>query len=228
MKINKIGEFVTVLLGALALLASTTVAADDAADAKEVVAKSQTTLNNFVSDPDMKWAREHLKNARGVLLVPTYAKAGFIIGGAGGQGVLITRDKSGKWAGPAFYYMGAASIGLQAGVDVAEAMLMIMSDKGIDALLGGDLKLGADARVAAGPVGAGAQAATADVLGYSRSKGLFAGLAFDGSVINPREGHNKAFYGKAVTPTDILIRRNVSNPAGQALVNAVAKAAGDK
>lgn len=228
MKINKTGGFVTVLLGALALLASTAVGADAAADAREVVEKSRTTLDRFLADPDMKWARDNLKKAKGVLLVPTYAKGGFIIAGAGGQGVLISRDKSGEWAGPAFYYLGSASIGLQAGVDVAEVMLLIMSEKGIDALLGGDLKLGADVRVAAGPVGAGAQAATADVLGYSRSKGLFAGLAFDGSVINPRAGHNKAFYGKAVTPADILIRRNVSNPAGEALVDAVAEAAGEK
>lgn len=228
MKLKKMGGLITLLLGALALSASTAVAAGDAEDAKEIVAKSKTTLNHFLSDPDMKWARNNLKKAKGVLLVPTYAKGGFIVAGAGGQGVLLARDKSGKWAGPAFYYLGAASIGLQIGVDVAEVMLVIMTDKGVDALLGGDLKLGGDVRVAAGPVGAGAQAATADVLGFSRSKGLFAGIAFDGSVINPRVEHNNAFYGKAVTPTDILIRRNVSNPAGQSLVKAVARAAGDR
>ncbi len=185
MKAKAIPLFVGSMLLASLLLVTGTVASDDLADAKGLVAKSQVTLKNFLSDPDMQWARDNLATAKGVLLVPKYAKAGFIIGGAGGQGVLVARDRDGQWSGPAFYYMGAASIGLQAGVDVAEVMFLVMSQKGIDALLGGDVKLGADARVAAGPVGAGAQAATADFLGYSRSKGLFAGIAFDGSVVNP-------------------------------------------
>jgi len=125
-------------------------AADEAADARTVVRQAENTLQNFLSDPDMQWARNNLKKAKGVMLVPTYAKGGFIVAGAGGQGVLLTRDKSGTWAGPAFYCLGSASIGLQAGVDVAEVMLMIMSDKCVDRPLAGDLKLGGDVRVAAG------------------------------------------------------------------------------
>ena len=225
MKLKKMGGFVTVMMGVLALLAAGTAWADDKADAKKIVADSKTTLNNFLSDPEMKWARKNLKKAKGVLIVPTYAKGGFIVAGAGGQGALLSQDKKGRWAGPAFYYLGAASVGLQIGVDVAEVMLMLMTDKGVDAMLGGDVKLGGDVRVAAGPVGAGAVAATADVVGFSRSKGLFAGIAFDGSVINPSEKLNNAYYGKAVTSSDILIRRNVSNPDAKSLVNAVAKAA---
>jgi len=227
MKLKKMGGFVTAMLGAMALLATSAAWADDKADAKKIVADSKTTLSNFLSDPEMKWARNNLRKAKGVLIVPTYAKGGFIVAGAGGQGTLLTRDKKGRWGGPAFYYLGAASVGLQIGVDVAEVMMMIMTDKGVDAMLGGDVKLGGDVRVAAGPVGAGAAAATADVVGFSRSKGLFAGIAFDGSIINPSAKLNNAFYGKTVTTSDILIRRNVSSKDGKSLANAVAKAAGD-
>ncbi len=224
MKRNAMFNISSMLLAGL-LLVTGTAASDDLADAKDLVAKSRVTLKNFLSDPDMQWARDNLGTAKGILLVPKYAKAGFIIGGAGGQGVLLARDRDGQWSGPAFYYMGAASIGLQVGVDVAEVMFLVMSQKGIDALLGGDVKLGADARVAAGPVGTGAQAATADFLGYSRSKGLFAGIAFDGSVVNPRKARNNAFYGQDVTPTDILIRKTVVNPDGAAIVAEVEAAA---
>jgi lipid-binding SYLF domain-containing protein len=214
------------LLSGLALLFVLPVQADDdAAAAQEVVEKARVTFQNFHADPDMQWFRNNLGNARGVLIVPTYAKAGFIVGGAGGQGVLVTRNKEdGSWAGPAFYYMGAASLGLLAGVDVAEVLMLVMTDAGVDKLVAGGLKLGADVRVAAGPVGAGAAAATADVLAYSRGKGLYAGVSFDGSVINPREKYNTAFYGTEANTTDILIRRTVSNPAGAALLQEVAKA----
>ena len=120
MKLKKMAGFATALLGALALLTAGLAQADDKADAKKIVAESKATLNNFLSDPEMKWARKNLKKAKGVLIVPTYAKGGFIVAGAGGQGVLLSRDKKGRWAGPAFYYLGAASVGLQIGVDVAE------------------------------------------------------------------------------------------------------------
>lgn len=217
------GGVLSLALGA-SLLAGP-VAADDAADAKKLVADARVTLKNFLNDPEMTWARNNLGKAKGVLVVPTHAKAGFIVGGAGGAGVLVAKDNNGEWSGPAFYYMGAASIGFQAGVDVAEILMLVMTEKGVDALLGGDIKLGADAAVAAGPVGAGAKAATADILAYSRSKGLFAGISVDGSVVNPSKGKNNAYYGETVTPTDILIRHSVSNPDGAGLLGDVKAAA---
>jgi lipid-binding SYLF domain-containing protein len=223
---KKTASWLWTLAGATLLLGSALATADEAAKAAEIVTKARATLKNFLDDPDMKWARDNLSKAKGVLIVPTYAKAGFVLGGAGGQGVLLAQDKSGTWAGPVFYYMGAASIGLQAGVDVAEVLMLVMTDKGIDALLAGDVKMGADARVAAGPVGTGASAATADILGYSRSKGLFAGIAFDGSVVNPSKDKNAAYYGEGVSPTDVLIRRSASNPDGKGLLDDIKAAEG--
>lgn len=195
---------------------------------ERILADAGHSFRHFLSDPEMQWFRDTLGSARGVLIVPAYVKAGFLVGGAGGRGVLVAREKGGdRWQGPVFYYLGSASLGLQAGVDVAEVVLLVMTDRGVDRLLGGDLKLGADARVAAGPVGAGTGASTADILTFSRSKGLFAGIALDGGVVNPSSDFNRSFYGQPVTPADILVRQSVPpNPRGEPLVRMVEEAAG--
>jgi len=192
-----------------------------------LLASAEESLGRFLADPEMSWFRDNLPSARGVLIVPRYLRAGFWVGGAGGRGVLVAREKDGPgWLGPVFYYLGSASLGVQVGVDLAEVVLLIMTDGGVDRLLGGDLKLGADARVAAGPVGVGTGASTADILSFSRSRGLFAGIALDGGVINPSGDFNQAFYGQAATPADILVRRSVPpNPAGESLVRRVQTAA---
>lgn len=222
MLLNRLGPALAFTLLTLITLPSR---ASDSADAGKLVDDARITLSHFMADPDMTWARDHLRKAHGVLLIPTYTKAGFIIGGAGGKGVLLTRDRDGSWNGPAFYYLGAASIGFQAGVDVAEIMLMVMTEKGVDALLGGDIKLGGDVGVAIGPKGAAANAATADIIGFSRSQGLFAGVAFDGSVVNPDADLNRAYYGSATSPVDILVRRTAANAAAGDLRAAVTRAA---
>ena len=100
---------------------------------------------------------------------------------------------------------------------------MVMSKNGLDAMLSTKAQLGGDMSIAAGPVGTGARAATADVLAFSRSKGAFAGLTAEGSIIDPEDQRNAAYYGKAVSPLDILIRRTVENPGATTLVNNVAK-----
>jgi len=195
-------------------------------DALEILDKSVLTLSHFLADPEMTWFRDNISSARGILIFPRVVRAGFVFGGSGGQGVLASRDQStDEWLGPVFYNLASASVGFQAGVDVAEMVLLIMTDQGADALLASDLKLGADARVAAGPVGAGVSAATADVLGFTRSKGLFGGVALDGSVLNPSKGLNNAIYAKEVSPSDILIRRNVTTSDGEPLLRAVEAAA---
>ena len=101
-------------------------------------------------------------------------RAGFIFGGAGGNGTLLVRDNPGNWSYPAFYTVASGSVGLQAGAEVAEVILMIRSQRGADAMLTNSFKLGADASVAVGPVGTGAQVQTSDILAFSRSRGLSA------------------------------------------------------
>jgi lipid-binding SYLF domain-containing protein len=215
------------LAGALLAALPGTVTADDAAEAQQTVNKAKVTVENFKADPDMTWFRDHVPNAKAVMVVPVMVKAGLIVGGSGGHGALLWRDStSGEWSYPAFYFMGAVTFGLQIGGEKAEVVLMAMTDKGKDAFLTREFKLGADVSVAAGPVGAGAQAATADVLAFSRAKGLFGGLTVEGAVIEPRDSWNNAYYGRSLRPIEILVKRAVSNTAADPLRQAVAGVGG--
>ncbi len=208
--------------------------ADDAQDAQHLVDKARLTLEAFVADKDMgPPLHSLLARAKGVLIYPQVLKGAFIVGVSGGSGVMLAHDqKAGKWGGPAFYTIGEASFGLQAGGQASEVILVALSDRGVAALLATSAKLGADAGVALGPVGAGAAAATAnlsaDIISYSRAKGLYAGISVDGAVVATRGGLNNAYYGREVTPTDILINRSVSNKHAARLISAVARAAGGK
>lgn len=210
------------------VLVSVAAVADDAADARATVEKARRTIEDFKADPDMGWFRDHLPDAKAVMVVPVLVKGGFIIGGSGGNGVVLWRDDaSGRWSYPSFTFMGSVTFGLQIGGEAAEVVLMIRSDKGRRALLSREFKLGGDVSVAAGPTGAGAQVATADVLAFSRTKGLFGGLTVEGAVIEPREKLNKAYYGQPVSPEDVLIKQRVGNPHADPLRQAIARARGD-
>lgn len=205
-----------------------------ASDEQALIDDATRTLNNFMVDPDMGWFRDYAHRARGMLIVPQLLKAGFIIGGEGGSGVLLGRDpKTGAWSAPAFYTMGAGSIGFQIGAEAQEIVLLVMTDKGVNSLLETNVKLGAEASVAAGPKGAGVEAATApnlsaDIVSFSRSKGLFGGISLEGAVVATRKEWNTAYYGQPVTSTDIIIRRSVSAPGAAALQQKVAQATAKK
>jgi lipid-binding SYLF domain-containing protein len=190
-----------------------------------LVDKAETTLSNFLRDPEMKWLQQNIGKAKGVLIVPEIVKAGFIIGGSGGRGLLVAKE-GGKWVGPAFYTLATASVGFQAGVAASENVTLVMSQKGMDSLLASTFKMGGDASVAAGPVGAGAKSdVVADLITFSRSKGLYGGLNLDGTVVSVNDDWNKAYYGKPVLPPDILIKANVSNKGAAKLLGEVSKAA---
>jgi lipid-binding SYLF domain-containing protein len=213
---------------ALGLLLSGTVPApaDDAQDASQLVEKAKLTVDEFQNDPNMDGFRALAKKAHGMLIMPQMIRGAFIIGASGGSGVLVARDApGGAWKGPAFYTLGGASFGFQAGADVAEVIILAMTERGVTKLLSPQVKLGADMSVAAGPVGAGAAAATAglsaDLISYSMSKGLYGGFSVDGSVAGVRNSLNRAYYGKEVTPTDILIKGEVTNSHAAPLIQAV-------
>jgi lipid-binding SYLF domain-containing protein len=206
--------------------------ADDATDARQLVEKSKMSFDNFVAVKDLAGFRDLLKKAKGVFISPQVLEGAFVFGISGGSGVLVVRDPhTGRWNGPAFYTVGEASFGLQAGAKDSQIIMLAMSERGVNALLSPSVKLGADISVAAGPVGAGASAATAnisaDIISYSLSKGLYGGLSLEGAVVAVRNEWNAAYYKKpGVTPTDILIRKDVSNPESAKLIAAVSKAAG--
>lgn len=207
-------------------LGSLTAMASEASEASALVDKSKVTINTFATNKDFAGMKSALAQAKAVLIFPQVLKAGFILGGSGGSGVLVVRDeKSGNWGNPAFYTMGTASLGLQAGVAAAEVVMVVHTQKALDSLYTNKIKLGADASVAVGPKGIGTGASvTADFVVYSQAKGAFAGLAVDGSVLDVRETLNTAYYGKPVTPLEILVKQDVSNPASAGLQAALARA----
>ena len=152
------------------------------------------------------------------MIIPTLVKGGFIFGGSGGTGVLFRHDvENNQWSNPAFYSIGAFTFGFQAGVEVAEIILVIMTDRGMDAFLSSKTQLGGDASIAMGPVGISTQAATKDVLQYGRAQGLFLGLTLEGSIVSTRDALNGAYYGRTVSPVEIYIKGEVNNPQADSI-----------
>jgi SH3 domain-containing YSC84-like protein 1 len=180
--------------------------------------RSQATLEEFRNDAQMAGFRERLKDAKGVIIAPRVGRGGFIFAGSGGEAVALVRERNGSWSSPAFYKIASGSVGLQAGGDVSEVVMLLMTDKAVNALLNPKFDLGGDVSVAAGPIGVGkSRDVTADVLSFARARGAYAGVSVGGAYIQPDEAANQAYYGKSVTPADILVRRNVSNPQSAAL-----------
>jgi lipid-binding SYLF domain-containing protein len=205
------------LLAALPALAQTT--------PQKVVTDAQTTLSNFMRDPDQTWIHDNIGRAKALLIVPQIVKAGFIFGGSGGQGVLVARNGK-SWVGPAFYDLATASVGFQAGVEVSEAIIVVMTDKGLNSLMATTFKVGGDASIAAGPVGAGAKSTvTADLVSFTRSKGVYGGVNLDGTVVHANTKWNGEFYGggKEILPPDILVRHTYKSAKATPLLTAVAK-----
>ena len=204
--------------------------ADDAMDARQLVERAKLSFEGMIVAPEMEGLRDLIRRAKGVFIAPQVLRGAFIFGVSGGSGVFFARgEHPGQWNGPAFYTIGEVSFGFQAGADASEVALLAMTDRGVNALLSTSVKLGADASVAAGPVGVGVRAATAnisaDIVSFSRSKGLYGGVSVDGAVVATRGALNAAYYGKDVSTQDILIRGTASNPQAAPLVELIKKAA---
>jgi lipid-binding SYLF domain-containing protein len=199
-------------------------------DQQALVDKARITIESFMADPNLSWFHEHVTYARALFIVPQLLKGAFFFGGSGGSGVLLVHnEETKKWSPPAFYTMGSGSFGLQFGGHAAEVVLMVMTSKGIQPFLGSSFKLGVELSGAAGPVGAGIQGATphnlsADYVSFARTKGAFLGVSLEGAVVAARGEWNKAYYGKPVSPRDIVFKEKVSEPNAAALINAVTKA----
>lgn len=195
-----------------------------------LVDNARVTFESFMTDKNQSWLKENLNQANGLIIIPSLLKAGFVIGGSGGSGVLIVKDdKTGQWSQPAFYTLGSGTFGLQIGAEAAEVIMMVRTQKAVDALFTSSFKLGGDTSIAVGPLGVGAKSnIVADILSFSRTKGAYVGVSLEGSVISTRGKWNEAYYGKAVSPVDIIVKRSVSNPGSKALRTSVGKAAAGK
>jgi len=205
-------------------------AAAEPLEQQGLVDKARVTFESFMADENQAWLKKNLSQAEGLIIIPSLLKAGFVIGGSGGSGVLIVKnDKTGQWSQPAFYTLGSGTFGLQIGAEAAEVIMMVRTQKAVDALFTSSFKLGGDTSIAVGPVGAGAKSnIVADIFSFSRTKGAYAGVSLEGSVISTRDKWNEAYYGKAVSPVDIIVKRSVSNAGSKALRASVAKVAAGK
>ncbi len=191
-------------------------AADDNSKATDRVKAAATVLNEIQSTPDKGIPAEVLGSAECVAVVPSMLKAGFVFGARYGRGVASCRTASG-WSAPAFFSIKGGSFGLQIGGQAVDLVMLIMNKQGMDNLLHSKFKLGADASVAAGPVGRHAAADTdwkmrAEVLSYSRARGVFAGLELNGAVIAQDDDSTREFYGRQV-PFSQSLKGLVSPPA---------------
>jgi lipid-binding SYLF domain-containing protein len=224
-KVGSVG-FLIAFSASLLFAATTPARADDRIDAQIIVDEAKITFEKFMRDRNYTWLHKHLKNAKGLLIFPQILKAGFILGGSGGTGVLVVRDSNTKnWSQPAFYTLGSMTFGFQIGGEAAEVLMLAMSHKAIDSLFVTSVKLGGDASVAAGPFGAGEKTdVSVDFMSFAKSKGLYAGLNLEGSIIDVREGLNKAYYGRAVRPLEIIVEKKVSNKGADGLREALKNA----
>jgi lipid-binding SYLF domain-containing protein len=170
---------------------------------------SLRVLKEIMMAPDKRVPADLLKNASAIAVIPDVIKAGFVIGGRHGVGMISIKTADGTWSNPSFVSMTGGSIGFQAGVQSTDVILVFRTQRGVDSIVHGKFTLGADASVAAGPVGRDAHAATdaqlkAEIYSYSRSRGLFAGIALDGSVLSIDNDANQAIYGEGITPRRIF------------------------
>ena len=196
--------------------------ADRSEKARDLVSDAAVSLDYFANDRNYRSLWRQAKESEAMVVIPRSVRAGFVFGGSGGNGVMIARKENG-WSEPAFLRISSFSFGLQAGGEVSEIVLIIMTKAGMDALLSTSVKLGADLSIAAGPVGGGAKAQTADVLAYSRSQGLYGSITVEGGVLKVNRKWNAAYYGKEVTPAEIFYQGKAANPQSATL-----KAAADR
>ena len=193
-----------------------------AANTRDLLAHANATVTTLRHDSVFGDARRNLRGARAVLIFPSLVKGGFIFGAEGGDGVLLARTRHG-WSSPAFYSMGSASFGFQAGLQDAQVVMVIMTDKALRAIQRSKFKFGAGAGLTVVTLGAGVEGATSangsgDIVLWSKSKGVYGGLSINGSAIAPESDTNADFYGRDVSTSDILANR-VSNPASRRLQN---------
>ncbi|OFX05530.1 MAG: hypothetical protein A3E78_12410 [Alphaproteobacteria bacterium RIFCSPHIGHO2_12_FULL_63_12] len=205
----------------LALVSAPAAAGDKRQEAIDLVEDSAETISYFAQDSAFEAMWSLADQAKAVVIIPDRWRAAFVFGGAGGDAVMIARNKDGTWSQPTFFAVGGGSFGFQWGVEKSEVVLLVMTERGMEHLLSTSLKLGADVSLAAGPIGAGAKAQTSDILSFSRSRGLYGGVSLEGAILKTRKNFNKAYYAADVSPAEIVYKGEVYNPVSAALQNSV-------
>ena len=207
---------------ALGFMTATGSAALAASDQQDLIEHARITLDDLHRDKEFGNGAELLRRAKGVLIVPSLIKGGFFLGGEGGTGVLLTRTGAHDWSYPAFYTLASASFGLQIGGEEAELIVFALTEKGLQAFMKDQFKIGAQAGLAIVTLGSTAEASTtsalnADLVVWSSASGAYAGLTLNGSIIKPRDSWNTAYYGHAVSPAAIVNRHAAKNHGADGL-----------
>lgn len=193
----------------LILFASTALTARAGEAEQKRAENAVRVLKEVMQAPDKAIPRDLLQSAHAIAVIPDVIKAGFVVGGRHGNGLISVKTRDGTWSNPSFVSLTGGSIGFQAGVSSTDVILVFRTQRGVDSIVHGKFTLGADASAAAGPVGRSAQASTdaqlkAEIYSYSRARGLFAGAALDGSALTIDNSANQAVYGDGVTARRIF------------------------
>lgn len=202
-------------------LSLATLSAQSSDEARRI-SDSIIVLDEIMAAADQSVPRSILERAVGVAVFPSLLKGGFVVGGQRGKGILSVRDKqTGVWSSPAFLTITGGSIGAQIGAQAIDLVLVVNNDRGLQQLVKNQFKIGADAGVAAGPVGREASAATdlqlrAQILSYSRARGLFAGITLNGATIRQDRDANERFYGTAYRTGQIVFEGRAGAPQSAA------------
>ena len=213
-------------LGMAALVATVAVTACSTGSTpgaqQTLVDRATLTVNDMMTQTVSDDPKDLLRRAKAVMVCPRIFKAGFFFGGEGGNCVLLARAGNGTWSYPAFYTIGSGSFGLQFGISDSQFIMMVLTEKGLNALLDSQIKLGANAGIAIATLGAGIQGSTttavgADIVAFSASRGLFGGVALEGSVMSADTPADQTYYGQPYGPRDLVMRMQGSNPGADPL-----------
>jgi len=222
-------SFRALLLAVAAVLAATAVPARAQSDEEKRITDSAAVLETLVRAPDQEIPDYILERAEAIVVIPSLVKGGFIVGAQHGRGIMSVRDReTDKWSAPGFVALTGGSIGWQIGVQAVDLVLLVMNREGVKDLLDNEFKLGANASVAAGPVGRQGEASTdaslsAQILAYSRAKGLFAGLALEGASLRIDRDAIERLYGRSISKDEMVRGISITTPGGSLWTTALAR-----
>jgi SH3 domain-containing YSC84-like protein 1 len=219
---------IRLVLALLSLVTLTPMAARAQTEEQALVDRATLAVQEMFSNPTTQAMVDLMKRARGALICPRVFKASFFFGGQGGGCVLVGRsgaegsNPGAPWSSPAFYAMGSGSFGFQVGVQDAEMIFIVLTDKGLRALLDSQFKFGANAGIAIATIGAGIEGSTtaalrADIVAFSQASGVYAGISIDGTLLSARSEWNQSYYGKPLSAQQIVLNLDGQNPGAEPL-----------
>jgi lipid-binding SYLF domain-containing protein len=215
-------RFLTMAALAALALVQTACSVNGPGQQQTLVDRATLTVQEMMNQNVSQDPKKLLRNAKAAMICPRIFKAGFFFGGEGGNCVLLARAGNGTWSYPAFYQIGSGSFGFQFGIEDNQLMMLIMTEKALNAVMDSQIKLGANAGIAVATVGAGIQGSTttavgADIVAFAASRGLFGGVALEGSVMSTDTTGNQAYYGQPFAARQLVMQMQGGNPGADTL-----------